>query len=216
MRPAVERDDAGLVDDLVRDHHDARRLQDLVIVAVHHRDHRAGHAARDAAIEQAEVLRAVEGTADETAAHAARRAALSVGRQRGNPAVRRIDHEPCLPAVGDVQVLHPPRVGTADTPARQRVDDGLELRAPDLGELLSLDVFEAPAGESIGPLERRGVGVAIRKDAAEVGIAPRRAGQRPRLRRGPACGRSRLGPRADRSRQQHAERRRGNHCPHDA
>ena len=56
VRAAVERDDARFVNHLVADRHVARALHDLVRVAVDGRHHRAGHAAGDAAIVEAEVL----------------------------------------------------------------------------------------------------------------------------------------------------------------
>ena len=56
VRPAVERNHARVVHHLVGDGHDARALVNLVRVAVDGRHHRAGHAARDAAIVEAAVL----------------------------------------------------------------------------------------------------------------------------------------------------------------
>ena len=54
---------AHLVQQLVANRHEARRLQDLVVVAVHGRDHHAGDALRDAPFEEVEIFGAVERSA---------------------------------------------------------------------------------------------------------------------------------------------------------
>ena len=59
MRPAVERDDARLVDHLVADDDEARRLHDLVAVVVDGRQERSHDAARDAAVVEAAIEIAV-------------------------------------------------------------------------------------------------------------------------------------------------------------
>src|SRR3989304_4537067 len=56
QRAAAKRDDARLVHHLVADGHVARRLHDLVGVAVDRRHHRAGQPARDAPVVQAAIL----------------------------------------------------------------------------------------------------------------------------------------------------------------
>ena len=68
MRPAVERDHSRLVHDLVADADHAWRLYDLIGIAVDKRQHRSGEPARDAAIEQAEILRSVERAVTKAAA----------------------------------------------------------------------------------------------------------------------------------------------------
>src|SRR6185295_15842944 len=82
VRTAVQRDEALLVQELIADRDETRRLHDLVVVAVHRGDHRAGHALRDAALEEVEVFGAVEGAAGETAPHATGGARRTGGRQR--------------------------------------------------------------------------------------------------------------------------------------
>src|SRR5439155_372207 len=49
VRTSVHRDDAGLVNHLVRNHHEAGTLDDLVRVVVPGREHAGGHPARDTA-----------------------------------------------------------------------------------------------------------------------------------------------------------------------
>jgi hypothetical protein len=104
VRTAVERNHSRLVNQLVADADDARRLHDLIRIAVDERHHRSRERARDAAIEQAEVLRSVERAVAKTAAgnrqpvHRIQGSGrgeppLRQRRQAGNPAVRRINDQ---------------------------------------------------------------------------------------------------------------------------
>ena len=101
MRTSVERDHPRFVNHFVAKGHPARALHDLIAGVVADGDHRSDHAARDAPIVDAEILRAVEHAAAAVVVIQARgdgrRALLSLGRHRRNPAVRRIDDERGLP-----------------------------------------------------------------------------------------------------------------------
>src|SRR5262252_7851124 len=113
VRPAVERNEPHFVQQLVPDRDEPRCLQDLVVVAVHRRDHHAGNALRDASFEEVEIFGTVERTADEAAPHARRGARLAGRRERWDLPVGRIDDRPDTAALGEIEVLQPPVVGTA-------------------------------------------------------------------------------------------------------
>src|SRR5262249_39738625 len=69
-RPPVQRNHSRLVHDFVTDCYDARSLHNLVRVAVNEWQHRSGEPSRDASIEQAEILWAIERPSAEAAAAA--------------------------------------------------------------------------------------------------------------------------------------------------
>ena len=106
VRPSVERDDPRLVDHLVGDGHHAGPLHDAVGVAVDGRHHRAGQAARDAAVVEAAVFPRVGLTAALARLGARGRAGPRLRRERRDAAVGRIDHEPGA-AVVRLDVLEP-------------------------------------------------------------------------------------------------------------
>ena len=95
LRPAVERDDAHVVNHLGQDHHVARRLHDLivrVVAGVHHRGTGAAH--DDAARSDRHVLHRVVRTARSLPrCRALGGALLSLRVDRRNLAVRRIDDQ---------------------------------------------------------------------------------------------------------------------------
>src|SRR6185436_10101242 len=109
----------------------------------------------DAAVERAEVLRAVELAALEAAALRAGAARLRFGRQRRDLAVLRIDDEPRLCALREVQVLDPPLVGAARAGGQLR-DHSLRGFLANVRENVRRDVGERFAFELRGALERRG------------------------------------------------------------
>src|SRR5690606_24874393 len=91
--PAVERDDARVADHLVADRDGPRMLRDAHAVAVDHRQDRAEHGARDAAVVEVAVREGVEPPRSERAAAARRRQREARGCLLGHASVRRIDHE---------------------------------------------------------------------------------------------------------------------------
>src|SRR5262245_56859431 len=169
MRPAVERNDARLVDHLVGDRDGVWSLDDRVRAAIDRRHHRPGQAARDAAIVEAAIFRTISrATAASLACFLSRgRTLLCVWRCRRNTAVRRIDDEPGA-AAASVQVLPPQELWVAF-----RILDGaggaIDHRVtPLLAQLVEFgggDVLEATAVELRRPLERDVALVAVRVDA---------------------------------------------------
>src|SRR6185436_20241270 len=111
VRTAVERDESLFVQQLIPDRDEARGLHDLVVVAVHGRDHRAGDTLCYAALEKVEVFGTVERAAEEAAPHAAGGPRRAGRRQRRNFSVGRIDDRPRTAAPGEIEVLQPPAVG---------------------------------------------------------------------------------------------------------
>src|SRR5262245_17396688 len=56
MRTAVQRNDSGFMDHLLKDRHESRTLHDLLSVAIDYREYGSGHAACDAANVVAEIF----------------------------------------------------------------------------------------------------------------------------------------------------------------
>ncbi len=92
-RPAVGRDDAGLVHHLQLDGDHARRLEDADAVVVVEREHRGRHAAGDAAVPAVEIGDPVEGLPGAVARAHERAQALAFRRLVRQPAVGRIDEQ---------------------------------------------------------------------------------------------------------------------------
>ena len=95
MRAAVERYDASLMHHLMKDGHEAGRLNDLRAIAVDHRKDRTGDAAADASDVIAEVFpgrrhRIVVARAFRNASR------FCVGREIRHSSVRRIHDQRCL------------------------------------------------------------------------------------------------------------------------
>ena len=93
-RPST-RNDAGLVNHLVGDRHEARALHDAGVRVVDRREHRAGYAAGDAAVVEGEVSGTVERTVAEAAANLALLPGSSLGGNRRHSAIGWIDHQRC-------------------------------------------------------------------------------------------------------------------------
>ena len=194
MRTAVGRDDARAAEHLDLDGHVAGALRDAVVVVVGRRAHRAGHAARDAALEGAAIEPGV-GAASVRAGAAKRRPLRLVGRallrllgQRRHAAVRRIDHQRRAQR-RHLRAAIPPEVvvGALDVAARP-------FRSPFVAALFLRALLERRhflgreelAAADVGrTLERRDRPVGER--ALQVGLAPRRA------RGGPVPGAGRIG-----------------------
>ena len=169
VRPSVERDDARFVDDLGGDHDEARRLHDLIVVPVHHGNHRTGNVRRDAAFEEAEILGPVERSAGEAANPDDRSSCLASGVNGGmRPSGAR--RRPGLAPFRPIEVLEPPVVGTTRT-RRQRSDRLLLGGLTELRQLGGSDVLETAAVETGRPLERRRVLVRVREGALQIGVA---------------------------------------------
>ena len=154
------------------------------------RDHRSGEPARDAAIEQAEILRAVERSAAEAAAGRGRALTRSSATSYG--ALRRCASGVSggiLPSGGSTTShARLPFVTSrlsrnwqrADTAARRSIDLQLPL-LEDIGQLRARHVLDPPSLEFRRPLERRALLVLVREIALQVGIAPRCPGHGPGL-----------------------------------
>ena len=99
--PIADADDACVVHHLDQDHHVARRLHDLVVAVVHHRQHRrAGRRAerQQAAFAERASFRTIVGVAP----HARRCVRCRLQRERRNAPVRRLDdHRGPILAVDD-------------------------------------------------------------------------------------------------------------------
>ena len=175
------------MDHLVANRDEARALHDLIRVAVLTRQHRARHAARDAAIPQAEIFVAVERSVPEASGARQRgNASASGGERRRNLPVFRIDDEPRPAAPGDL-------VDVAELGGV--ADETLRVAAEELGSgervllalgdgcrhLLRCDAFDSAPLELLGLLERRAGLVLVRVVALQIRIAPRR------FRRSPRC-----------------------------
>ena len=144
------------------------RLQNLIVVIVEAGHHGAGHAARDAAIVEVQVLPGLELRA---VAHGReRRVALAHAvRLRGVSAVGRIDDERRL--VAPQAAVEPEAVvGPGLSGRRRAVAVRLGLRV-EFGALLRRE--QRLPLEVVGPLERRRR--PVRPDSLQVGVAPRRA-----------------------------------------
>ena len=96
-------------------------------------------------------------------------------RQRRNVSVRRIDDQPRLISLGEVEDLQPPFVGPADFAVGQSGDRLFRRLLPDSRQFLGREIFEPAAGELFRPLERRRVLVRVGVNALQIRIAPRRA-----------------------------------------
>ena len=168
VRPAVERDDARLVDQFLKHDDVAGRLEDLVVAAVPAAD--AVPAARDAPRPQAEIGVAVGRSALAPFSALGREPRLRFGREWRDPAVGRIGDErrsrQRFPLVAPERVVCPWIAG-----ARRLVE------APALGLLERLRFFFADRftpGQRTGARSlqrRRRLAVPL---ALNVGIAPRR------------------------------------------
>ena len=184
VRTPIERDDAHVVDVLVENRDAPGRLEDLVRVVVARRQRR--HAVvDDAALLQRPVFpRIVRVRALRFLVEGQPPAALR--RQRGKPAVGRVDDERRPPnrlaAVVPVRV-----VGARQIRIRPAVT-AIGVRSGALVE--RRDLFAAQdflAGLPVGTFERRDR--RVRPLALKIRLAPRRPGQRPRLLRGALTGR---------------------------
>ena len=203
-RAVVERDDARLVNHLVPDGDQTRRLRDVVGVPVNRRHHRARQSAGDAAIVEAAVririgAASFPGSAcsASTASAAAAQSLLGGRRLRRNRALRRIDDQPGAAVLGAV-VLVPvnrarPGVPAANPPGRLEA-----VRVSRLGELRQLGIVDLPElfpGQIPRTLEGDAVLVLVAIAALDVRVAPRCLGWDVRLggRRGARRGTSLTG-----------------------
>ena len=170
VRPAVERDDARLVDHLVADGDVARELENLVAVVVDDRKRRSEDAARNAAIVRAEFGRVVEagehdvGVLDRRGAALAfrrhrRQSAVGAARQSATPASRLCPIPASATAAGAVARARAPWTRPVSRVGLATRCDGLLLRVAANSSSVS---FGARA-EFRGPFER---------DADHVGAGP--------------------------------------------
>ena len=181
MRPAVGRDDARVVDHLVRDRDDARALRNLGPVAVDDAQRGSEDPARDAPLVEGEIRRPVERS---VAVGAARHRPLcALGREGRQAAVGWIDNQGRLVECASREV----ETEGADGFLVALGDAALDLLRP-LRELFRVQV-EAIA-ELRGSRHRDAARVVGGPDALEIRIAPRRPGRHEaRVRRLAAEGR---------------------------
>ena len=169
--PAVDGDEADVVDHLGVDDHVLRRLRDPVVVVVAGRKQVPGDAARDAAVPDAHVLVRVEHLHQVVGAHL-----LRLGPHR-DAAGRRIDDQGGPPAADDPGAqLEPVQVVGADVLAGFRLLCGLVGAILDHGLTSGLRLGDLFLGEEglvahlDGPFEGRERGV--RPQSLEVGMTP--------------------------------------------
>ena len=174
----VERDHACVVHHLVRDGHDARRLQDLDVVVVAGREHHRRQPDGDAAIPEAAVGPRVGRAAPLARRRRSRRARACFGRLRRQPSIARIDDEGAAARLRR-EVLVPVRRPGAHFPAVGHRRDQLPAVRQRVLELLAVEEFLVRHRD--GPLERNREVVVAGPDAFEVRITPRRARVRPAL-----------------------------------
>src|SRR5439155_25168447 len=117
-RNGIERDDARLVHHLVANRDVTGALDDLIRVAVDRRHHRAGYAARDAAVVEVAILEGISRAAAAVAARGGNRgdALLAFARHDRDVAVRRIDDQPRLAAPAKIESVLPPVVWRVNRP----------------------------------------------------------------------------------------------------
>ena len=211
MRPAVQRDDAGIVDHLGMDDDESRALEDLIVVVIGLRKHHVGNAPSDASFPQVSILRIVGGTARLPRLRPRGLALLGFSGQRGHSAVRRVHDEGRPPGGDDARSAVPPEIviRTGDI----RVGASVAAIAVGARECLPFELGGFGLGEKFfarhigGPLERRDC--CGRPDTLEIGMTPRRARRTPRLcagRRGGPRVRVRRLPRRDTRRRRNRDR----------
>ena len=188
-RPAVEGDDAGVVDHLDLDHDVVGRLQDQVVVVVAGRQHRRPHRPEHAAVVEVHVGPRVRRAALGPRGEAGVLVRLRLGRQRRKPAVGRIDDERRLPrgrgaAIEPEVVVEPRRPVLADVHAlgdlgpRRRPREKRRVAVEDL----ALEVRHLFRRQPLPPrqlrraLQRRDR--LVRVGALQIGVAPGRARRR--------------------------------------
>ena len=197
VRAAVERNHAGLVNHLVVEDHESRRLQDPDGRRVDVRERGPQHAAADAAVVGPQVLRAGVGVVGRRPRAPRLRPARAVGRHRRQPAVRGIDDQRGerrrRPPLAEAKRRHQPRPGPGGGGRIAR-------------RKLLLRQHRARA-QLRRALERHRDQPAAEPHALEIGIAPGRArpaGSLPGARR---CRRPARERGAGESRDEHQDRR---------
>jgi hypothetical protein len=173
MRPAVQGNDARVVDHLVRDCHVALRLEDSHIVVVARGKHHERQPDGDAPIPQAAVLRRVGGTASAARRLGGRGSLTCSGRKSGQPAVWWVDDQRAA-SRARCQVFVPMRrTGAHRAPGRHSID--VPGACPE-SLLQVLPIKEDFVSNFDRAFKRDREIVVGGPDSFEVGIAPRCSG----------------------------------------